>query len=126
VSSILFSFLSSRGFIVCPDHGDVLAVWDFRSSAARTLTILTGYQRLAYLFCDQNRPLPQIRSFLADTEPAYEAELLAFLEKLVRERLMLSIDGRYLSLAVRAPDTPVHELPERRSAGQATFLVHQD
>jgi hypothetical protein len=85
-----------------------------------------GLSAARILFCDQNRRLPQIRSFLADTEPAYEAELLAFLEKLVRERLMLSIDGRYLSLAVRAPDTPVHELPERRSAGQATFLVHQD
>ncbi len=97
------------------DHGDALAVWDFRSNAKRTLTILTGYERLVYLYCDQNRPLAQIRIFLANHEHS-DAPLEQFLNRLIAWRLMIQLDGRYLSLAVRSPGSQTHPLP----AGQRT------
>jgi len=46
----------------------VNSFWDFRLNAERTLTILSGAERAVYLYCDQNRPLHQIRSFLSERE----------------------------------------------------------
>ncbi|HEY7388468.1 MAG TPA: RiPP maturation radical SAM C-methyltransferase [Bryobacteraceae bacterium] len=104
------------------DHGDTLAVWDFRSNAKRTLTILTGYERVAYLYCDQSRPLRQIQSFLADNGHA-GARLEEFLNRLTSSRLMIQLDGRYLSLAVRSPGSQTHQLPSSPRKADAELVV---
>jgi ribosomal peptide maturation radical SAM protein 1 len=104
------------------DHGDALAIWDFRLGAKRTLTILAGYERLVYLYCDQNRPLRQIRTFLADRQHS-GAPLEEFLSRLIAGRLMIQLDGRYLSLAVRSPGSQTHDLPAGQRTATAELVV---
>jgi ribosomal peptide maturation radical SAM protein 1 len=83
------------------DHDERLAVWDFRSCATKTLHILTGDERAIYLYCDQNRSLQQIRLFVSEWK-ASTVGLEAVLTQLINNRLMIRLDGRYLSLAIPA------------------------
>ncbi|HEV2837124.1 MAG TPA: RiPP maturation radical SAM C-methyltransferase [Pyrinomonadaceae bacterium] len=96
----------TRG-LVYADHGQRLALWDFRSCADKTLNILSGEERAVYLYCDQNHSLPQIRTFLSE-RGASNIELEPFLDRLVNSRLMLNLDGRYLSLAIPASSMPAN------------------
>jgi ribosomal peptide maturation radical SAM protein 1 len=89
---------SGRG-LVCADHGDVLAIWDLRPRATRTVTVLTGANRELYLFCDQHRGRAQAEGFLRERQVG-DAEISAFLSDMLSHRLMLELDGRLLSLAV--------------------------
>jgi ribosomal peptide maturation radical SAM protein 1 len=104
------------------DHGDALAIWDFRTNAKRTLTILTGYERLVYLYCDQNRPLRQIRAFLAESQHS-GAPIEEFLNRLIAWRLMIQLDGRYLSLAVRSPGSQIHDSPVSQSKAHPELVM---
>ena len=110
-----------RGLLFA-DHGDALALWDFRSNAQRTLTILTGYERAVYLYCDQNRPLHQIRKFLVECGLSGVA-LEEFLGRLIAWRLMIQLDGRYLSLAIRSPGSKTHPLPGNEKTKETEFVV---
>ncbi|GII00048.1 RiPP maturation radical SAM C-methyltransferase [Planobispora takensis] len=91
--------------LISVDHGDALAVWDLRPRAARTLTILEGSRRAVYLYCDQHRSADDVAAHLADDGRAGAG----ILDDLVRDRLMIHLDGRYLSLAVPAP--PDQQVP---------------
>ncbi len=89
------------------DRGDgVLILTDTRPCAVRLQHRLTGWQREVYLFCDPGRPFERIREFaeaLSDESPADAAALQETLDKWVAERLMVRLDGKYLSLALPAP-----------------------
>ena len=91
---------AGRGLIYV-DHGEALAIWDLRSRAKRTLIILSGIEREVYLYCEENRGLPQIEG-LAAAHASSVASVRQVLEELVADQLMLHVDGRYLSLAVRS------------------------
>jgi ribosomal peptide maturation radical SAM protein 1 len=95
----------NRG-LVYADHGDKMAIWDFRSGDEPALTTLAGHERDIYLHCDQNRSLQQIKFRVSDWEIA-DSELEAFLERIIAKKLMLTLDGRYLSLAV--PASKMHQ-----------------
>jgi len=90
------------GGLASVDHGDRLAVWDFRRGAARRLTVLDGVERSVYVHCDRHRTRQSIDELLTDLG-ATGFPLDALLLRLVAERLMLAVDGRYLSLAVALP-----------------------
>lgn len=100
----------TRG-LVYADHGTSLGIWDFRKAAARTLTILEGHERELYLYCDRYRSRAQVDAFLAErgVGAAAAADLL---ERLDHERLMLEVDGRHLSLAVRTDDRAGEDVAE--------------
>jgi ribosomal peptide maturation radical SAM protein 1 len=83
------------------DHGERLAIWDLRPCASRNLTILEGGGRDLYLYCDQHRSPEQIRARATAPDLAGEA-LEPFLGRMLRDRLMLRLDGHYLSLATKA------------------------
>jgi ribosomal peptide maturation radical SAM protein 1 len=85
--------------LVYVDHGEQLAVWDFRPRARRLLTILDSWERRIYLHCDEHRSR---RSIEENGSGRDTGELL---ERLVADKLMVAIDGRYLSLAVPMPQT---------------------
>ena len=91
----------SRG-LVYAEHGENLAIWDLRARAAKTLTILAGYQKAVYLYCDQNRSLNDIKAFLAKSNSG-DAPIEGFLEEMTLSKLMIYLDRRYLSLAIRDP-----------------------
>jgi ribosomal peptide maturation radical SAM protein 1 len=108
----------SRG-LVYVDHGETLAIWDLRSRAKRTLTILRGAERKVYLYCDQGRGLSQIEA-LAALSGIGIRELL---ERLIADELMIQLDGRYLSLAVHAPRRNAENRTEQTSACQEGLAV---
>jgi len=86
--------------LVYVDHGDCLAIWDQRPGAAQRLTILRKDERLLYLLCDQHRSLRSLERSFRDFPLA---EIEAVLDSFITRKLMLKIDGHYLSLAVQLP-----------------------
>jgi ribosomal peptide maturation radical SAM protein 1 len=108
--------------LVYADHGELLAIWDFRSEAKKTLTVLKGYERAVYLYCDQNRSLQHVHTFLAaDGCPTVEIE--PFFERLINARLMVNLDSRYLSLAVRAGNVGTQKTPMATRPKPAEHVV---
>jgi ribosomal peptide maturation radical SAM protein 1 len=85
--------------LVYVDHGERLAVWDFRRAARRSLTILDTLGRLVYLHCDEHRSRNNIEEMVASS--GYPGgDLNALLAQFVADKHMVLIDDRYLSLAV--------------------------
>lgn len=99
------------------DHGESLAIWDRRPKVKRTVTILTEMERAVYLYCDQHRTLRQIET-MAQTAYGGTSSVQRFLDDMVRDRLMIHLDGNYLSLATLA--TPVGQ---STSAELYSFVV---
>lgn len=84
-----------------------LAITDTRSDALRRHEILTGPEQEVYTFCDADRPTSSILRRVHERFPGArdDAQIRAFLERLVAERWMASDRDRWLSLSVRAPLT---------------------
>lgn len=83
--------------LVYADHGDCLAIWDLRRAARQKLTILSGIERLVYLYCDQYRSREGILQMLAEASQGLEP----LLDRLLEARHLLEVDGHFLGLAVR-------------------------
>ncbi len=81
----------------------VLVIEDTRPGAARRSTVLRGWQKTVYDFCDQARSLQAIQRTLG--QDAAGDELRRFLDEAVGLRLMARDGNHYLSLAlpVRVP-----------------------
>lgn len=79
-------------------HGDLLAIWDLRPGARQRLTILEGPERELYLYCGDGRSGEEIEVFAGKCAAAFDAT--AFSEQWINDRLMVFLDGRYLSVAV--------------------------
>lgn len=86
------------------DCDGLLEISDSRSVAVRQLSIIERADRELYLYCHASR---SDNDLLAKFGP----DVRTTLERLVSDRLMIELDGRYLSLAVRvqAPNTTVPE-----------------
>jgi len=84
--------------LVYADHGDRLALWDFRPKAQRLLTILDSWERQVYVHCDEYRSRRSIED--ASVPQSQGRDIDALLDRLVRDRLMVLVDDRYLSVAV--------------------------
>lgn len=83
----------------------VLLVTDTRPGAKRLQRRLSGWQRELYLYCDPARSRAEVCEFAAGqmTPPRPdEPQITAALDEWVRARIMACLDGRYLSLALRA------------------------
>jgi len=92
----------NRGLIYV-DHGNTLAIWDFRPTAKRIVRVLSARERAVYSYCDQHRSLQQIQALREVADDA--GWLTALLDEWTKNRLMIQLDGQYLALAVRA-ETP--------------------
>jgi ribosomal peptide maturation radical SAM protein 1 len=101
------------------DHGRSLAIWDRRPRVKRTVTILTEVERAVYLYCDQHRTLHQIER-MAQTVLSGTSSVQQFLDDMVRDRLMIHLDGSYLSLATLAASA---EKAKTTSAERNSFVV---
>jgi len=83
----------------CVDHGDRLAIWDFRPHAARMVTVLSSRDRAVYLYCDQHRSLQQILALPEVDDQA--SSVVPVLSEWIGNRIMIGLDGQYLALAVQ-------------------------
>ena len=82
----------------------VLLLTDTRPNAAEFQRRLTGLDRELYLYCDSGRSLRRILEHAAaqsDARPVDEAAVMRTLDQWVDERIMVKLDDRYLSLALR-------------------------
>ncbi len=83
------------------DRGDgVLILSDTRPCATGFQHRLTGLERAIYLLCDAGQPPAKIVE-LTQTD---DAQVGRALDRLLADRLMVRLDGCYLSLALRAPE----------------------
>ena len=83
----------------------VLLITDTRPGAEVFQRRLTRVERAIYRFCDSGRTLPEIAGHVAATFGAGEADesaIGALLAAWVAGRLMVHLDGHYLSLALQA------------------------
>jgi ribosomal peptide maturation radical SAM protein 1 len=110
---------AGRGLLYA-DHGDTLAVWDFRPGADQTVTILEGSDRELYLYCDQYRSRQNVHAFLS-ARGVDGSCADATLEQLVTSRLVVELDQRYLSLAVRMASTADLDAISEPTAEYAVF-----
>jgi ribosomal peptide maturation radical SAM protein 1 len=88
------------------NRGDgVMILTDTRPCASAFQHRLTGWRRALYQFCDSGRSLKKMlasATHWSGGEPIEEAEVRRQLDDWQAERLMAQLDGRYLSLALRA------------------------
>jgi ribosomal peptide maturation radical SAM protein 1 len=96
---------------------EAVTLYDSRPCAAAPEHTLRGLAHRVYRACDRARTMPSLRRALAPgggPEPAAAAvaEVVADLEA---RRVLLSLGGRYLALAVREP---IPLLPQRFPGGQ--------
>ncbi len=86
------------------DKGTSLLLWDFRPVAKEVLTVLKGFERFAYMTCDQIRTVRQIvdlwRTSSAD-RPINQAEIREALDSFTERGLMVRQGDSYLALAYR-------------------------
>jgi ribosomal peptide maturation radical SAM protein 1 len=93
---------SAESFLVYHDEDGRLTIGDTRPVARRRIHRLSGPARAAYLCCDQIRPRHIIaRDLAANGHVVNDDELTRILEELVEDRLMITENGLFLSLAVR-------------------------
>jgi hypothetical protein len=86
-----------------------LEINDTRPGVKRPRTVLRGWRKDLYDFCDQARPIKSIRAWIKQCAPAVSAEeIQEFLDELLQFQLIARDEDRYLSLAVaaRAVDCP--------------------
>ena len=84
----------------------LLILTDTRPGAAEFQWRLSGWEREAYLYCDAGRSVRKIAEHLARLDgirPPDEAALRRVLDGWASERIMVCVDDRHLSLALRAP-----------------------
>lgn len=88
------------------DRGDgVLLLTDTRPGAAQFQRRLTGLEREIYLYCDSGRSLKKIVEYAggrSGSQDIDERRIRRLLDEWVHDRLMVHIDDRFLSLALRA------------------------
>jgi hypothetical protein len=86
------------------DRSDgVLLIHDTRPGAAAFQQRLTGLDRAVYLLCDAGQTLEEILDCAARFDPAAsdEAAVRRMLKSWIDARMMVCVDNRYLSLALR-------------------------
>jgi ribosomal peptide maturation radical SAM protein 1 len=108
--------------LVYVDDGVSLIIQDFRLDAPHYTTTLTGRERAIYLFCDQSHSRQAITA-QAERLGGTEAEIDRFLRRMLERHLMVTADGRYISLALPARPAP-HE--ETETVGAPQIVMSED
>lgn len=84
----------------------LLIVHDTRPCAKAFQHRMTGLDRDLYLYCDTGRSLKKVLQFAAEHaggRPVEPEKVERLLDQWIDDRLMIHVDGRYLSLALWAP-----------------------
>ncbi len=101
------------------DDGEVLRLFDYRPIAKQKVRLLTGLERGLYLACDRQQTLKRLRQRV--TKDRDEKDIIAnILSKMADEKLMVSENQSYLSLAV---DIGRHIQPEKRASVSDQFCI---
>jgi len=84
------------------EKGEYLLLWDFRTIAVESLTVLTGLRKFVYIASDQVRTARQIYELwkLNEDRPVDIEEIICTLEQFTAKGLMLRQGDSYLALAI--------------------------
>jgi ribosomal peptide maturation radical SAM protein 1 len=105
------------GGLTYSDDGETVTIVDRRGEGAEERE-LSGWRRDVYLYCDESRPRARVER-LALGQGARAGELRWFLVGLIESRSMIELDGRLLSLAVRAGEDALAASGAERRRGFA-------
>lgn len=103
------------------DDGETIKILDTRPAAVNVLHLLKGLDCLVYRLCDRFR---SYQSLLNAVQKEYQSDVSAadietVVARLRKDKLVLELDGKILSLAVREPVTPI---PTSRSDSPAGYV----
>ncbi|MCP5055372.1 MAG: RiPP maturation radical SAM protein 1 [bacterium] len=90
--------------------GGELKLLDDRRSALRSSYRFAGLDRDVYDYCDRARSRGSVHRFVCESLPESglsEEQIGGFLDWLVAQRLMVTMGGKYLSLAIGSPPADV-------------------
>lgn len=106
------------GKLVSLDFQGEIAIKDARKDAVRESCTLSGWHRAIYLACDVGSTTENMMRILIEQGflDVNRAALQDFLDLLIKDRLILLVDGRYLSLAISA-DYQVNQLGRLMATG---------
>ena len=100
--------LAGQVTLRCWDRGDgLLLLTDTRPCAVALQHRLSGFERHVYLYCDTGRTLAQIGRHAMEHTGDWPSDVPAIrkiLDRWIADRIMVRLDDRYLSLALRAPE----------------------
>lgn len=116
-----------RSHLVAAEGKRRLVVIDTRHCAVRHITRLTGTERRVFELCDSARDIASIVK--AGNSELKQQEVEAALRFLVERRLMLHIEGRYLSLATyigRGRRVAIKETAENTPGGHVRPICVAD
>ncbi|MDQ3650658.1 MAG: RiPP maturation radical SAM C-methyltransferase [Acidobacteriota bacterium] len=107
-----------KGTLCCITRPDgTLMLIDTRSDATVPELMLSGLEQAAYEYCDELHSTANVIQYLRRSFPGWQftdEQVIAFLDSLVANRLMVTDGDNYLSLAVRvAPALTESERHER-------------
>jgi magnesium-protoporphyrin IX monomethyl ester (oxidative) cyclase len=104
------------------DRDGVLRITDTRSCARAPRHELTGLARAVYLACDAAPRPGRLAGAVASQTglTATEEEIAGVVDTLLADRLVLAIDGRLLSLALKTPVAPL--LPPDQFPGGHVYV----
>ena len=94
------------GGLTSISSGDSLAIYDRRLTAIHKTYELNGYETAVYQFCDEARTIQSIQKYVADLDSEISIRgLTALVDNWVANRIMISENDMYLSLAVPVDDS---------------------
>ncbi len=87
------------------EKGERLLVWDLRPIAKEALTVLTGWEKFAYVACDQSRTARQVANLWREhsDDPLDEGRVRGLLDVFTERGLMVRQEDLYLALAYCKP-----------------------
>ena len=109
------------------DDGKTIKILDTRSVAVKVLHLLKGLDCWIYRLCDRSR---SHNSLLSAIHKEYQsditaADIKAAVTRLRADKLLLEINGKILSLAVKQPVTPIPTSPDDSPAGYVDLHKYQ-
>jgi hypothetical protein len=110
-----------------PQPDGSLVLVDTRSDATTPQLRLAGLERVAYEYCDETHSGANITQHLCQLFPDVpfdQAHVIAFLNSLVANRLMVSDGVNYLSLAITAEPVEPAQIRITIPDGDSTPSVH--
>lgn len=109
------------------DDGETIKIIDTRPVAVNLLYLLKGLDCWIYRLCDRSR---SYQSLLSAVQKDYQsdvtaADIEAAVVRLRGDKLLLEINGKILSLAVREPVTPIPTSLDDSPAGYVDIVKYQ-
>ncbi|WP_444980444.1 RiPP maturation radical SAM C-methyltransferase [Microseira wollei] len=109
------------------DDGQQIKILDTRPVAVKMLYLLQGLESWIYRLCDRAR---SSRNLLEAIRNEYQSDMSwddikPAIDKLRNDKLLLELNGKFLSLAVKEPVAPIPNTPAQSPGGYIDIVQYQ-